>query len=48
VYRCFIVIDKMKTGETDEPGEDDKVGNNEFEECVLVPGELKSRNFSEA
>jgi hypothetical protein len=26
----------------DKPAEDDKAGDNEVGECVLVPGELKS------
>ena len=39
-----------ETGESDETGEDNKVG--EFENCVWVPGELKTgslipRNFGQ-
>ena len=33
---------KCTAGENEETGEDDKVGDYEFEECVRVPGELKS------
>jgi hypothetical protein len=40
VYGCFT--SDCQNEETDETGEDDKVGDNLFEECVWLPWELKS------
>ena len=35
------MVSKPLVCENDETGEDEKAGDNEVEECALVPGELK-------
>jgi hypothetical protein len=46
VYSCFtrnsVNGESGENDENDETGEDDKVGDTEFEEFDCVPGELKS------